>query len=287
MLPIPVRNRCQEVLNTTIEKVTLLSGGDINEARLLQTDSGRYFLKMNTHPAALDMFETEAAGLQLIKDTQAIQSPLVLDCGQAGNTSFLLLEFIPSGHQTQNFWTNFGTALALMHQAPQKSYGLSFNNYIGSLPQVNPLLDDWPTFYHLARLLPQLQLAKNAQRLTSQDIHQFDRLFRKLPDLLPNEAPALIHGDLWSGNFLSNLHEKGVLIDPAICCAHREMDIAMSKLFGGFAPSFYQAYQAAFPLLHGWEERIPLYQLYYLMVHVNLFGGGYVQSVRQVLQQFS
>ena len=167
MLPLSVRNHCQKVLNTAIQKVTPLSGGDINEARLLETDSGQYFLKMNTHPAALNMFKTEAAGLKLIEETQAIQSPLVLDCAQTENNAFLLLEFIDSGYTSQTFWSNFGSALALMHQAPQISFGLSFDNYIGSLPQANPQLDDWPTFYHLARLQPQLQLAKEAQKFTS------------------------------------------------------------------------------------------------------------------------
>lgn len=284
MLPIPVRDRCEELLGSPIRQVAPLGGGDINRARLLETGSGRYFLKMNTLPVSLDMFQTEAAGLKLIQETRTIRSPQVLGCAQAGDTAFLLLEFIESGRRSPAFWTAFGTSLAEMHRAPQPAFGLSFDNYIGSLPQANPEMEQWPAFYQKARLAPQLQMALDANRLDGRDHAQFDRLFQKLPDLLPDEPPALIHGDLWSGNFLAGPHEEGVLIDPAVCRAHREMDIAMSKLFGGFAPAFYEAYQAAYPLLPGWEERVPLYQLYYLLVHVNLFGGGYVGSVRQVLR---
>jgi fructosamine-3-kinase len=284
MLPVPVRDRCRELLGRPIRQVTPLGGGDINQARLLETGSGRYFLKMNTLAVSLDMFRTEAAGLKLIRETETIRSPNVLGCEQVGNTAFLLLEFIESGRRSDGFWTNFGVSLAEMHRAPQPAFGLSFDNYIGSLPQANPEMERWPAFYQRARLAPQLQMALDTNRLDSRDRAQFDQLFQKLPDLLPGEPPSLIHGDLWSGNFLAGPNEEGVLIDPAVCRAHREMDIAMSKLFGGFAPAFYEAYHAAYPLLSGWEERVPIYQLYYLLVHVNLFGGGYVGSVREVLR---
>lgn len=284
MLPVPVRDRCEDLLGSPIRQVSHLGGGDINQARLLETRSGRYFLKMNTLPVSLDMFQTEAAGLKRIQETKTIRSPQVLGCEQTDGAAFLLLEFIESGRRSPAFWTAFGASLAEMHRAPQPAFGLSFDNYIGSLPQANPEMERWPAFYQRARLEPQLQMALDANRLDARDRMQFDRLFQKLPDLLPDEPPSLIHGDLWSGNFLAGANEEGVLIDPAVCCAHREMDIAMSKLFGGFAPGFYEAYHATYPLLPGWEERVPLYQLYCLLVHVNLFGGGYVGSVRQILQ---
>lgn len=286
MLPPPIRDRCEELLGGRIQRVAPLGGGDINQARLLETGTGRYFLKMNTLPVSLDMFQAEAAGLKLIQETKTVHSPHVLGCEQVGDTAFLLLEFIENGRRSNVFWTAFGSSLAEMHRAHQTAFGLSFDNYIGSLPQANPEMNRWPDFYKKARLEPQLQMALNSNRLNSRDRAQFEQLFDKLPDLLPDEPPSLIHGDLWSGNFLAGPNEEGVLIDPAVCCAHREMDIAMSKLFGGFAPAFYEAYHATYPLLHGWEERIPLYQLYYLLVHVNLFGGGYVQSVRQILRSW-
>lgn len=287
MLPESVQESCESLLQgAAIQKATPVGGGDINEARLLYTDSGRYFLKMNDHPAALDMFEAEAAGLRLIQAEKTIRTPAVVGYNQSGHKAFLLLEYIESGHRSAGFWQDFGRQLAQLHHRPQPHFGLHRDNYIGSLPQPNPILEDWPAFYRQARLEPQLDLAKKHNRLQTTDFQQFDQLLRKLPDLLPNEPPSLIHGDLWSGNFLADAKGEPVLIDPAAGYAHREMDIAMSKLFGGFAPGFYEAYDAAYPLLTGWQERVPLYQLYYLLVHVNLFGGGYVQSVRQVLRQF-
>lgn len=287
MLPAHVHAYCERLLGSNIRKITAVGGGDISEARLLQTDTALYFIKINRSPAALQMFQTEAAGLRLIRDTAAIRSPAVIHCECIRDDCFLLMEYIESGPRTTAFWERFGTSLAVMHQEVQPHYGLHFDNYIGSLRQFNPTLADWPAFYHQARLQPQLELARKDRKMNPDDLQRFERLFQKLPELLPDEHPSLIHGDLWSGNFLAAQTEEVVLIDPAVCFAHREMDLAMSRLFGGFSPLFYAAYENAYPLLPGWQERVPLYQLYYLLVHVNLFGGGYLQSVRQILQRFA
>ena len=286
MFPEQVRLQCEQVFGQSLSDIRPVTGGDINEAFLIQTNTDKFFIKLNDHPAALDMLRAEAAGLARIKDSRKIQTPAVIHLGKADTFAFLILEYIQPSSRSQSFWQSFGQELAQMHQIKQPNFGLDFDNFIGSLPQKNPASNNWPNFYRSARLQPLAKIASEQNRLHTADLEALDRLFNKLPDLLPDESPSLIHGDLWSGNFLAGKKQKAVLIDPAVCYAHREMDIAMSKLFGGFSPTFYQAYLGTFPLLTGWEDRIPLYQLYYLLVHVILFGGGYVQSVRQVLQRY-
>lgn len=287
MLPESVRVACEHSLNVKLRRSSRVGGGDINEARLLDTSQGLYFLKMNVHPAAFEMFQTEAAGLEAIRKTQTIATPTVFSCQQLDDIAFIVLAYIESGPKTKKFWKDFGVALARMHQKKQAYYGFPEDNFIGLLPQPNPRMENWVDFYRDARLQTQIELAGKNHRMETTDYQSFDRLLNRLSELLPEEHPSLIHGDLWSGNFIADLNEEGALIDPASCYAHREMDIAMSKLFGGFSPVFYEAYQQTFPLLEGWRERIPLYQLYYLMAHVNLFGGSYLPSVRQILRRFS
>lgn len=287
-LPENVRKSCEMLLGTTIEASFHVGGGDINEARRLETSGGRFFLKMNAAPQAHEMFAAEAKGLALLAKSHTLRIPKVIGHSEPGdnNRGFLILEFIEAGHRRADFWSRFGEGLAALHRIRSKYFGLEYHNFIGSLSQFNKQHNNWVTFYIEERLLPQIRLAETQNQFSTKDHENFDLLFKKLPQILPDEPPALIHGDLWSGNFLSDEQGAPVLIDPAVCFASREMDIAMSKLFGGFDREFYQVYQAAYPLLPGWEERIDLYQLYYLLVHVNLFGGGYIQSVRQVVRRY-
>lgn len=286
-LPEHIRISCEKLLGTPIEAAFHVSGGDINEARRLETGKGRFFLKMNRADHAHQMFAVEAQGLQLLAQTHTLRIPQVIGYGKESEPAgFLLLELIEQGTPRADFWKRFGEGLALLHRTTQTGFGLETNNFIGSLPQSNRRHDSWVEFYIEERLLPQIQLAETHHHFSTADHENFDKLFKKLPQILPEEPPALIHGDLWNGNFLADDNGAPVLVDPAVCFASREMDIAMSKLFGGFDREFYQVYQQHYPFLPGWEERIDLYQLYYLLVHVNLFGSGYVQSVRQVLRRF-
>ena len=194
------------------------------------------------------------------------------------------MEFIESGLKGNQFWKGFGEALAQLHRHSQDHFGLDHSNFIGALPQANPAHNDWISFYVEARLQPQVRMATDKSLLNRTDLQQFDALYTALPNLIPQEKPSLIHGDLWSGNFLCSQEGVPYLIDPAVCFASREMDLAMSQLFGGFSPIFYQTYQECFPLLPGFENRVELYKLYYLLVHVNLFGESYVGSVRQIIR---
>lgn len=287
-LPPIVQRRCEALLHAPIQAAFRISGGDISEARRLETAKGSFFIKMNSAIHAHELFAAEAKGLQLLTNTRTLRIPSIIGYSQAedGATGFLLLEWIETGARRPDFWQRMGEGLAALHRTRHTQFGLDTDNFIGSLPQSNVPYNKWTDFYIHQRLAPQVELAESFRRLTTSDLQQFEKLFQKLPNLLPEEMPSLIHGDLWNGNFLSDETGAPVLIDPAVCFASREMDLAMSLLFGGFDESFYLAYRQAYPLLPGWQERMELYQLYYLLVHVNLFGGGYAQSVRQVLRKF-
>ena len=274
------------MLRTKIDGALPVSGGDINEARRLETPIGKFFLKMNTAAHAHRMFAAEAKGLQLMADARALRIPEVIGYSTEGNNGWLLMEYIEQGRRRPDFWRSFGEGLAAMHRTRREQYGLDHDNFIGSLPQSNTQHKHWVEFYIAERLQPQVEMALQSNKFNTSDQQNFEHLYEKLPQLMPEESPALIHGDLWSGNFLADELGAPVLIDPAVCFASREMDIAMSLLFGGFDQTFYDAYHDTYPLLPDWEERVDLYQLYYLLVHVNLFGGGYVGSVQRIVRRF-
>lgn len=286
MLPISLAGQIQSILGAEILGLKPVAGGDINQALMLETSAKRFFLKVNTAPQASRMFEAEASGLALLAASKTIRTPEVLGFSDSPDGAFLLLEYIEPGFRPDGFWEKFGAALAELHRHSAASFGLDNNNFIGSLPQSNQPHDTWPDFYIHERLRPQLELATQRNHLHRTDLQNFDRLFYRLPELFPTEAPALVHGDLWSGNFLCDSNGQPVLIDPATSFSQREMDLAMSRLFGGFDRTFFRSYEQAWPLAPGFEQRLPVYQLYYLLVHVNLFGGGYVDSVRSILKQF-
>lgn len=263
-----------------------MNGGDINRAALLLLDDGRrMFLKYNQHQQASEMLRTEKMGLALLGASRVIATPKSFAQGETpGGWAFLLLEYIAPGHKNRNFWQQFGASLAALHGSTSAQFGFAHDNFIGSLSQCNGRLDTWPEFYAERRLLPQMKLAQDSGLLDRNDRQQLEKLCIRIGQICPEEAPALIHGDLWNGNFLCNLQGAPVLIDPAANFAHREMDIAMSRLFGGFDDAFYAAYNETWPLEPGFEKRVVIYQLYYLLVHVNLFGKGYVDAVRRILK---
>lgn len=287
MLPAGLQEQINLQLGTRIVEVRSLPGGDIHRAALLGLPGGvSVFLKYNTGAEAAEMFRTEALGLALLGAPKVLAVPKVIGRGQSGVYAFLLLEYITPGHRNRVFWADFGAALAILHGTTSAHFGFAHNNFIGSLPQSNRRHDTWASFYAEERLRPQMQLARQQQQLDAADEKQLENLCNKLSALCPAEVPALTHGDLWSGNFLCDTTDKPVLIDPAASYAHREMDLAMSRLFGGFDAVFYESYEQTWPLAPGFEERLEVYQLYYLLVHVNLFGGAYVDKVRRILQRF-
>lgn len=271
------------------------SGSDLNRvSRLTVSGTGRtieLFLKQNSSDL-LCMFEAEAAGLTAIKDTCAIGVPEALAVGIDGSNSFLLLPWLDTATPVSGFWEEFGQRLAAMHRADtggllSGNFGFSEDNFIGSTPQVNDPKDTWIDFFRECRLYPQVRMAFDAGLLDSGDRRTADRLTGRLEQLLVEpEAPSLLHGDLWSGNYMVGPDGHALLIDPAAYVGHREADLAMTELFGGFHPSFYAAYREAAPLQPGYEDRRDLYNLYHLLNHLNLFGLSYSGSVRRILRYY-
>lgn len=269
-----------------IDAVTALSGGCIHNAAKAETSAGVFFIKYN-YDIDPTMFASEAMGLQLIKDAKVIHTPEVYIAGAAEKFMYLILEFIESTFPKKDYWRNFGNSLAALHQKSNEQYGLSFNNFIGSLPQSNKVNPDWLDLFIQERLMPQVKLAMDSGKINQKIVRVFENLFTKLSDLLVLEKPSLLHGDLWSGNVMINSTGDATLIDPAVYYGNREVELAFTQLFGGFNEEFYQSYKEVFPLEAGYEERFDLYNLYPLMVHVNLFGGGYLDSVIRVLRRFT
>jgi protein-ribulosamine 3-kinase len=269
-----------------IERELPIGGGSINDAYRLDTNEGPFFVKVNSADRFPSMFEAEADGLERLRATNTLRVPEVIAAGEDDDDSYLLLAHIVEGLKTAAFWEDLGRSLARLHTNANDTFGLDRDNYIGSLKQVNVPHAKWDEFFIHCRLEPLVKSARDSQRISMGDVLRFERLYAKLSALFPQEPPAFLHGDLWSGNFLCDAGGGPVLIDPAVYFGHREMDIAMTKLFGGFEPAFYLAYNGERPLEQGWEARVELCNLYPLLVHVNLFGGGYAEQVSSVLKRF-
>ena len=281
-LPEAIERKCVEVLGSPILDARFVGGGDIGVARLLRTENGRFFLKYSRELSGFFPFEAEARGLELLRNASPIRIPEVIFCDK----TFLLLEYIEPGLADNSFWENFGLAFSELHRNTSSFFGLEFDNYIGRLSQTNSKRNLWPDFFREMRLEPQSRQAFDLGYFTTRDIAGMGKLYRNLPEIFPPEKPALVHGDLWSGNYLVSHAGEPVLIDPAVSYSHREMDLAMSRLFGGFDWRFYRSYEEAYPLAPGFEERLPVYQLYYLLVHVNLFGAAYLGPVRDIMSRW-
>jgi protein-ribulosamine 3-kinase len=288
LLPLPLFQHINALKGITIAHDRPINGGDINRAALLTCKDGRQlFIKYNKGERATDMLRTELLGLTLLGASKVIGVPKTLGHDEAPDGwAYLLMEYVVSGHKSRFFWADFGRALATMHSSTAERFGFGHDNYIGTLPQSNTRHDSWADFYTEERLIPQVRMAMGKGAFGPNELKQMENLGKKLNEICPKEAPALIHGDLWGGNFLCNEASKPILIDPSACYAHREMDMAMTRLFGGFEPLFYNHYQEAYPLEPGFEDRMQIYQLYYILVHFNIFGGDYAQQAKQILKQF-
>jgi fructosamine-3-kinase len=272
-------------LGSPVQQSSSVSGGDINDAyRVTLADGREIFVKTNGN-APKGMFQAEARGLRWLAEAGAIAVPAVLAVSNDDALPFLALELLQPGARRRDFDERLGRGLAALHRFGAPGFGLDHDNFIGSLPQSNTAQADWPSFYREQRLLPQVRRA--ARHLGTELQRRFDQLCRRLEEWLgPAEPAARLHGDLWGGNLHADASGAPCLIDPAVYGGHREMDLAMMQLFGGFAERVFDAYDEACPLQADWRERTPLYQLYPLLVHVNLFGGGYVASVQHALSRY-
>jgi fructosamine-3-kinase len=271
----------------TVDSFEFVTGGDISSAYRLSDGSRNYFLKVNDAASYPGMFAKEAGGLNALNENSSLVVPQMLKHGVSGQQQYLLMEHLERGAPAKNFWEDFGSALADMHQRKQSYFGWDEDNYIGSLPQTNTRHEYWNSFFADCRLMPLVKKLHSSGAFSSTDVSLAERLCAKLDHLFPQEPPALLHGDLWSGNYLITSSGKAAIFDPAVYCGHREMDIGMTLLFGGFEARFYDAYHEAYPLQAGWRDRVQLTQLYPLLVHAVLFGGHYVGSTRHILQKYA
>lgn len=266
-----------------------VSGGCINDCYRIHSGLQTYFLKTNSATAFPGMFSTERSGLSLLASAEVIRIPHVIFEQDISDKSYLLMEFLEAAPADDDGWKAFGSGLASLHQVTSPTFGLDDDNYIGSLRQENARHENWASFYLHERMVKQLEVGVQNGWAGRQHYKEAESLARVIENEFPVEPPALLHGDLWSGNFIMINSDQGIraaLVDPAVYYGHREMDLGMSELFGGFHPLFYEAYQAEWPLHADYETRRPIHQLYPLLVHANLFGGNYVAQVRQFLARF-
>jgi protein-ribulosamine 3-kinase len=281
-----------QALGQSVEVIEtqFLSGGNINTAAQVFSSEGVFFVKWNVAEPPSDtpetMFETEARGLDLLRRTDTVRVPGVVGHGQQGGKAYLILEHLDAEPPQPNYWEQLGQQLAELHSHTQPRFGLGFDNFIGTLPQDNTPTTNGIDFFFEKRLLPLAGQARYKGLISSDLLDRFYRLYRQLPNLLPHERPALLHGDLWTGNLLTDDTGAPALVDPAVYYGFREAELAFTQLFGGFDARFFAAYDNAFPLEPGFDERVPIYNLYPLLVHVNLFGTGYVSGLEKVLRNF-
>lgn len=262
-----------------------IGGGCINQGYAITDGNRTYFVKLN-QASLIEMFAAEALGLRQMEETKTIRVPKPICWGVEGNSSYLVMEWLDLGRSSQQSWEEMGRQLAAMHKwfpatSPER-FGWEINNTIGSTPQINSWTAEWAEFYAKYRLGYQFQLA----RRRGGHFPNQEQLLAAIPQLLVhNPQPSLVHGDLWGGNAAFTTPGEPVIFDPATYFGDREVDIAMTELFGGFPAEFYQGYNEVFPLSPGYERRKTLYNLYHILNHFNLFGGGYGSQANRMIEQ--
>ncbi|MFP6621881.1 MAG: fructosamine kinase family protein [Myxococcota bacterium] len=282
-----LREELTDLLGDRAEAILPLAGGDIGQSWRVQAGDRDLFVKTyagSEEPAtAASMVEAEARGLAWLAQPGAIRVPAVMEVSER----LLVLEWIEPSSPSRATDEALGRGLAALHRAGPSRFGLENENFIGRLPQANTASESWADFYASRRLEPLLARARQHGLLSSEMERLASQLLGQLPQIVgPDEPPARLHGDLWGGNWICADNGDPVLIDPAVYGGHREIDLAMMRLFGGFGDRVFAAYREVYPLAAGFEERVPLYQLYPLLVHLNLFGAGYAAAVERAMRAY-
>ena len=266
-----------------VTRYEAVHGGDINSCYCLFTNDAKYFLKVNDATLYPGMFQKEASGLQALNGRSVLQVPTVIKYGCVDKQQYLLMEWIEKGASGKPAWSTLGAGLATIHKHTAELFGWNEDNYIGSIPQENTQQVSCHQFFSDCRVMPLVELLCEKNIFSELDHEAALAFCEDIRDFFPLEPPSLLHGDLWSGNIMITAASQPALVDPAVYFGHREMDIGMTLLFGGFDETFYSAYNDVYPLANGWRERVYVTQLYPLLVHALLFGGGYVANVREIL----
>lgn len=273
--------------SATLDTCRPVSGGDINEAYYVRTDTGEFFVKMNRQVAA-SFFEFEKKGLEKIGAAGVIDVPKVysITVDPETNTPALWMEWI-SGEKNKQTDNWLGERLAALHQKEGEKFGWHGTSFIGKLEQDNRWSDDWLSYYRDFRIGGQLELGRARGTITGKREKKLVQLMEQLDRWIPiNPVASLLHGDLWGGNWMTGKGGNPYLIDPSVLYGDHEFELSFTELFGGFSAAFYDAYQSVFPLSDTYEDRKPLYQLYYLLVHLNMFGETYGGSVDRILNRY-
>lgn len=265
-----------------------VAGGSINETYKIVIHQNELFCKINSATKFPQLFEKERNALAIIGGQNIIKTPQVIHCFTENETQILLLEWIKEGERTKNFWKKFGEQLAALHTVSIDFFGLSEDNYMGSVKQNNTPANDWVEFFIHFRIksLVDQCIKRNLLQFTHQG--QFENLYKKLPSVFDKkDKPALLHGDLWSGNFMCNQEGEPVVIDPAIYFGHSAVDLAMTTLFRGFDLAFYESYNYHSPFPSNYKEQWKVCNLYPLLIHLFLFGKAYLPQIEQTLNCFN
>ncbi|MBD0295892.1 MAG: fructosamine kinase family protein [Bacteroidota bacterium] len=281
-----LKESLQKELGIQIRNVQTIGGGCINETYKIIAEQSFFFCKINSATKFPQLFQKEASGLSYLKKQNVIKLPDVLAQFEEAGKQVLVLEWITTGTRTESFWKNFGTAVAALHHVSHTYFGFEEDNYMGSIPQPNNPANDWVTFFKTQRLEPLVLQCVRKELLTERQVALFEKIYQQLPGFFEVENPALLHGDLWSGNFMCNSQSEPVLIDPAVYYGHRSIDLGMSTLFGGFRNNFYEAYHYHYPLPKNYEEQWQLCNLYALLIHLFLFGKSYLPQIENIMQRF-
>jgi fructosamine-3-kinase len=283
-----LRTAVEDAVGQRVDAMAVVRGGDVAASFRVELDDGiRLFAK--THPSPPPgFFTTEAASLSWLRDADAVPVPSVVAVsdGTASAPAFLILEWIDEGRPTGSTERSLGAALAALHDAGAPSFGREDRRSTGSRGLPNDPQPTWPAFYATCRLFPLARLARDAAVLPVATIHGLERVAGSLDRFDTGEPPARLHGDLWAGNRLVDGSGRSWLIDPAAHGGHREFDLAMMRLFGGFSPECFEAYDEHHPLAPGWQERVPLHQIAPLVVHAIKFGGGYVAAATAAIGRY-
>lgn len=283
MIPTEVEGWLLENDYGQVKSSAPVAGGCINNGARIVTEKGNlFFLKTNSN-APINMFQREAEGLRELNVEDGPRVPHTYIYGD----DFLLLEYLEHTSRTKDYWEIFGRKLAALHNIPNPKYGFTHDNYIGSTPQPNSFSSSGYEFFGQHRLTYQALLAEKQGYIHSSEVAQIDSISKKLQELVPQQPPSLLHGDLWSGNAIADECGLPAIIDHAVYFGWAEAELAMTALFGGFPKSFYAAYNEVRDLTEGWRERFPIYNLYHLLNHLNLFGRGYYSQVMNIVNRYA
>lgn len=296
-LPSTIHRKFESLLNESIIETKRISGGSISHAMRINTNKTSYFLKWNTHGAP-DQFRQEGIGLRALAQAQQdalqpLRIPRVIYVPSEAQSlednlpPFLVLEWIETGRPDTTFDERLGAGLASLHRMSSREFGFTQHTYCGVSKQDNRWRKRWEDFYAQQRIAPLVRVAHNQHGLSKGQLRTFEILIKRLPEwIATDEVPALIHGDLWYGNVLETASGPPALIDPAVSYSHREAELGMMDLFGGFNTKVWSSYQSHYPLSSGWRDRLPLYALYHVLNHFVIFGGAYGDQAYRIAKRF-